>query len=85
MDIHCVTRWSKFDTNGRRLGALSVVLPDQAEAPGALCGAASEYGFTANLPVEVVWRIISPGHHYHGEPITPDHGYPLRVWWRHSG
>ena len=39
----------------------------------------AEYGFTANLPVEVLLAdnfLLAT--HYNGEPISPDHGYPLR-------
>lgn len=39
----------------------------------------AEYGFTVNLPLEVVLQdnfLLAT--HLNGEPITPDHGYPLR-------
>jgi len=40
---------------GRRLGALSGgCVPDQAEAQARFVVQHAEYGFTANLPVEVV-------------------------------
>ncbi len=38
-----------------------------------------EYGFTVNLPLEVVLAdnfLLAT--HFDGVPITPDHGYPLR-------
>ena len=38
-----------------------------------------EYGFTVNIPLEVA---LAPNFllatHYNGEPLEPDHGYPLR-------
>ena len=39
----------------------------------------AEYGFTVNLPLEVVLQenfLLAT--HFNGEPISPDHGYPLR-------
>ncbi|HJW90055.1 MAG TPA: molybdopterin-dependent oxidoreductase, partial [Anaerolineales bacterium] len=39
----------------------------------------AEYGFTVNLPLEVVLQDnFLMATHFNGEPITPDHGYPLR-------
>ena len=40
----------------------------------------AEYGFTVNLPLEVVLQdnfLLAT--HFNDEPITPDHGYPLRA------
>ena len=81
MDIHCVTRWSKFDTSweGVSVHALidSGLIKVRPSASHVLQHA--EYGFTANLPLEVVLAdnfLLAT--HFDGEPITPDHGYPLR-------
>src|SRR5258707_5052809 len=39
----------------------------------------AEYGFTVTLPLEVVLQDnFLLASHLDGEPITPDHGYPLR-------
>ena len=81
MDIHCVTRWSKFDTLWE-----GVAVNDMIEAgilklkPTAKYVIQhAEYGFTANLPLKVV---LQPNFllatHFNGQPIDPDHGYPLR-------
>ena len=81
MDIHCVTRWSKFDTlwEGVSLGQLvrEGIVKLQPEAHYVLQHA--EYGFTANIPLEVALAdnfLLAT--HYDGEPIAPDHGYPVR-------
>jgi DMSO/TMAO reductase YedYZ molybdopterin-dependent catalytic subunit len=81
MDIHCVTRWSKFDTVWEGVSVRSLVeqglIKPLATAKYVLQHA--EYGFTVNLPLEVVLAdnfLLAT--HYNGEPITPDHGYPLR-------
>ncbi len=81
MDIHCVTRWSKFDmewegVSVRTLVELGLVKPLPA-ARFVLQHA--EHGFTANLPLETTLaENFLMATHYNGEPITPEHGYPLR-------
>jgi DMSO/TMAO reductase YedYZ molybdopterin-dependent catalytic subunit len=38
-----------------------------------------EYGFTVNLPLEVALaENFLLATHFDGQPLTPDHGYPLR-------
>jgi DMSO/TMAO reductase YedYZ molybdopterin-dependent catalytic subunit len=82
MDIHCVTRWSKFDTTWEGVALRTLVdegfihLKPAAKHLLQHC----EYGFTANVPLEVA---MAPNFllatHFDGEPITPEHGYPLRA------
>ena len=81
MDIHCVTRWSKFDTTweGVSVGALVregiIHLKPTAKYVMQHC----EYGFTVNIPLEVALaENFLLATHFNGEPITPDHGYPVR-------
>jgi DMSO/TMAO reductase YedYZ molybdopterin-dependent catalytic subunit len=81
MDIHCVTRWSKFDTLWEGISVKTLVeqglIQLKPEAKYVLQHA--EFGFTANLPLEVVLQenfLLAT--HFNGEPLTPDHGYPLR-------
>lgn len=81
MDIHCVTRWSKFDTvwegvSVRTLLDLGLV---KLKASAKYVVQHAEYGFTANLPLEVVLaENFLMATTFEGQPITPDHGYPLR-------
>lgn len=81
MDIHCVTRWSKFDTEWEGISVRTLVeqgvIALNPRTKHVLQNA--EYGFTANLPLEIVLQdnfLLAT--HFNGEPITPDHGYPLR-------
>jgi DMSO/TMAO reductase YedYZ molybdopterin-dependent catalytic subunit len=81
IDLHCVTRWSKFDTlwEGVPLRALvdQGLIRPKPEARYLMQHA--EYGFTVNLPLEVALQdnfLLAT--HFNGEPIPPDHGYPLR-------
>ncbi len=81
MDIHCVTRWSKFDTEWEGVSVRALVergfirLKDSAR----YVIQHAEYGFTANLPLEVVLADnFLLAMRFNGQPLTPDHGYPLR-------
>jgi DMSO/TMAO reductase YedYZ molybdopterin-dependent catalytic subunit len=81
MDIHCVTRWSKFDTAWEGVALKTLVdqgllkLKPTAHYLLQHC----EYGFTVNIPIEVA---LSPNFllatHFNGQPLELDHGYPLR-------
>ncbi|HOW91423.1 MAG TPA: sulfite oxidase-like oxidoreductase [Anaerolineaceae bacterium] len=81
MDIHCVTRWSKFDTEWEGVSVTSLIdaglIRLKPDAKFVIQHA--EYGFSANLPLQVVLQEnFLMATHYEGKPITPDHGYPLR-------
>ena len=80
LDIHCVTRWSRFDTqfkgvHWRDLAALA------SPKPGArFVVAQAEQGFTANVPLAAIEdenALIA--YEADGEPLTPEHGWPLRL------
>ena len=81
MDLHCVTRWSKFDTAWEGVALKTLIdeglikLKPTAKHLLQHC----EYGFTVNVPLEVA---LAPNFllatHFDGQPLTPDHGYPLR-------
>ncbi len=81
MDIHCVTRWSKLETAWEGV-SLRVLVEQGILKPlpaAAYVLQHAEYGFTANLPLEVcLQENFLMATHYDGQPITPEHGYPLR-------
>lgn len=81
MDIHCVTRWSKFDTAWEGVSVRTLV--DQGlirlKPTAKYVLQHAEFGFTVNLPLAVVLSdnfLLAT--HYDGEPLSPDHGFPLR-------
>ncbi|MEB2333047.1 MAG: molybdopterin-dependent oxidoreductase [Anaerolineaceae bacterium] len=81
MDIHCVTRWSKFDTIWEGVSVKMMVelglIKIKPSATHVMQHA--EYGFTVNLPLEVALQdSFLLATHLNGEPITLEHGYPLR-------
>ena len=79
-DFHCVTRWSRF--GNRWDGVLfREVLKLVSLKPGAAYVLVhAEQGFTANVPLADLHRddVLFATHH-DGEPLSADHGYPLRL------
>jgi DMSO/TMAO reductase YedYZ molybdopterin-dependent catalytic subunit len=78
VDIHCVTKWSKLDTEweGVPVDALLDGVDTTAEYVLAYC----DGGYTTNLPLEDVtggkaWVAFG----YGGEPLEPEHGGPARL------
>ncbi len=81
MDLHCVTRWSKADTEWEGVSVRALLEQGLITINPAVKFVMqhAEYGFTVNLPLEVVLQdnfLLAT--HYNGKPIEPDHGYPLR-------
>ena len=79
-DIHCVTKWSKFDTLWR--GVLIDDLLDAADLtpPTKYTLAHSFGGYTTNVPVaDLIDGKAMIATLYNGQPITPDHGGPARL------
>ena len=77
-DIHCVTRWSKLDTEWT--GVSLDVLLDAVETSAAYATAFCDGGYTTNLPLEDLsggraWVAYA----YDGEPLEPEHGGPARL------
>ena len=81
MDIHCVTRWSKFDTTWEGVSVKTLVEQGliKIKPSAKFVMQHAEYGFTANLPLDVLLGDnFLMATHFDGQPLTPDHGYPLR-------
>jgi DMSO/TMAO reductase YedYZ molybdopterin-dependent catalytic subunit len=79
-DIHCVTRWSRYDNvfEGVSVQALLKRAGPRPEARYVLVHA--EQGFTTNLPLADLDRpanLLALSHG--GEPLTPEHGGPVRL------
>jgi DMSO/TMAO reductase YedYZ molybdopterin-dependent catalytic subunit len=77
-DFHCVTRWSRFDNDWEGVAFREVLERVKAGARYVLVHA--EQGFTANVPLADLDReeVLFATHH-DGQPLSPDHGYPLRL------
>lgn len=82
VDIHCVTKWSKFDTRweGVSVDTLLEAARGQGFADAAFVVAFSDGGYTTNLPSADVtggkaWVVFG----YDGAPLEPEHGGPARL------
>jgi DMSO/TMAO reductase YedYZ molybdopterin-dependent catalytic subunit len=79
-DIHCVTRWSRFDASfggvhWRELAKLAEPTP-----AARFVVAHAEQGFTANVPIASLEdENALLAHEAEGEPLTLEHGWPLRL------
>jgi DMSO/TMAO reductase YedYZ molybdopterin-dependent catalytic subunit len=80
IDIHCVTRWSRFDTSfeGVHWRELAELVKPKPSARYVVAHA--EQGFTANVPLAALedeHALIA--YEADGEPLEPEHGWPLRL------
>lgn len=79
-DIHCVTAWSRLDVSWTGVRPRDV-LEDLGVEPGATH--ALVYGanaYSANLDVDTLYRDdVLLAWACDGEPLTPEHGAPLRL------
>ena len=79
-DIHCVTRWSRFDTSFRGVHWREIAKLVKPLPEARFVVAHAEQDFTANVPLQaledehalIAWEAD-------GELLTPDHGWPLRL------
>jgi DMSO/TMAO reductase YedYZ molybdopterin-dependent catalytic subunit len=77
-DIHCVTKWSKFDTSWK--GVSLDTLLEGVEPSGDYLTAYSDGGYTTNLPLEDVMDGKAwVAYEFDGEPLESEHGGPARL------
>jgi DMSO/TMAO reductase YedYZ molybdopterin-dependent catalytic subunit len=79
-DIHCVTRWSKFDTHweGILFSDFLKLLKVKPEAKYVMFHADPDY--ETNVPIEDLLRDdVLLAYRYNGESLTQKHGWPLRT------
>jgi DMSO/TMAO reductase YedYZ molybdopterin-dependent catalytic subunit len=83
-DIHCVTRWSKFQMTWRGI-EVGPLLERARPLPGAgFLLAESVGGYTTNLPLgDVRDHPALIAHEADGGPLDPEHGGPLRLFVPH--
>lgn len=80
-DIHCVTGWSKFDTVWEGPLFRDFIQLFGVKSTARYVIAHSEYGFTTNLPLDVMLEDnVLLAWKYNGDYLEPDHGYPLRTF-----
>lgn len=81
LDLHCVTGWSKLDTLWEGISLKQLIdegwITPRADVHYLMQHA--DHGYSANLPLEVALQdnfLLAT--HFNGEPLTPEHGFPLR-------
>jgi DMSO/TMAO reductase YedYZ molybdopterin-dependent catalytic subunit len=79
-DIHCVTRWSRLDTTFEGVPIQHILERAQVRPSARFVLAHAEQGYTANLPLDVLDDDdVLLADTADGEPLAPEHGYPLRL------
>ncbi len=79
-DIHCVTKWSKFDTPWTGVLIDDLLADAGLEPPTPYTLAHSYDGYSTNVPVaDLVGGKAMIATHYEGKPLTPEHGGPARL------
>lgn len=79
-DLHCVKKhtWPNNDWHGVMVSTLLDMIPPAADVTHLMVWA--EYGYSSNLRLNDVLNgnaILAT--HNHGEPLSPEHGFPLRL------
>ncbi|MCB9435496.1 MAG: molybdopterin-dependent oxidoreductase [Anaerolineales bacterium] len=80
-DLHCVTKWSKFDTQWEGVHLQDLIdegiLKLKPEAQ--FCIQHCEFGYTTNTSLEAALsENFLMAFLYEGKPLEPEHGYPVR-------
>jgi DMSO/TMAO reductase YedYZ molybdopterin-dependent catalytic subunit len=79
-DIHCVTQWSRFDTNWRGVLVDDLLAAAELTPPTPYVLAHSVDGYSTNVPVaDLVDGRAMVALFHDDEPISSDHGGPARL------
>jgi DMSO/TMAO reductase YedYZ molybdopterin-dependent catalytic subunit len=79
-DIHCVTRWSRFDNVFEGVPVQEVLARAGVKPQAGYALVHAEQGYSTNLPLADLDRpanLLALSHN--GEPLTPEHGGPVRL------
>ena len=79
-DMHCVTRWSRYDNVFEGVPVQEVLVRAGVKPGAAYVLVHAEQDFTTNLPLVDLDRpanLLALSHN--GEPLTPEHGGPVRL------
>ena len=79
-DIHCVTRWSKLDTTWTGVSVRTILERARVKPEGTFVMAHCDGGYTTQVDTPALLDDdVLLAHTYEGEPLEPDHGWPLRL------
>ena len=79
-DIHCVTRWSRFDAQFSGVGWRTIAELVRPKPSARFAIAHAEHDFTANVPIRFLEdenAVLAT--EADGEPLSVEHGWPLRL------
>jgi DMSO/TMAO reductase YedYZ molybdopterin-dependent catalytic subunit len=83
-DVHCVTRWSLLDSTWEGVAVTEVMKLVTLKPEATHVMAHAEHGFTANMSLDDFLReenmLVDTRN---GEPISAEHGWPLRLFVPH--
>jgi DMSO/TMAO reductase YedYZ molybdopterin-dependent catalytic subunit len=80
-DIHCVTRWTKLDTDFEGVPIQHILELAQLKPTAKFVVAHCEQGYTTNLPLEVLDDDdVLLADTFDGKPLEAEHGWPLRLF-----
>jgi len=80
VDVHCVTRWSRFDTSFRGVHWRELAKLAEPKPSARFVVAHAEQGLTSNVPFSLLEEDESlVAFEADGAPLTPEHGWPLRL------
>jgi len=81
VDIHCVTGWSQLEMvfGGLPLASLLALSPPKSEARFVRFEAYSPRRHDTSLPLALALEDTWLVHSRDGQPLTPEHGWPLRT------
>ncbi len=75
-----MTRWSKLDTTWQGVPIQAILEMAQVLPEATHVLVHCEQGYTTNLPLEVLADAdVLLADRYEGQPLEPEHGYPLRL------
>jgi DMSO/TMAO reductase YedYZ molybdopterin-dependent catalytic subunit len=78
-DIHCVTKWSKFDTHWEGVSVETLLQQVELDGNPGYVVVYSDGGYTTNLPLkDVLNHQAWVAYAYEGQPLPPEHGGPAR-------
>ncbi len=80
-DIHCVTRWTKLDTDFEGVPIQHILELAQLKPTAKFVVAHCEQGYTTNLPLEVLDDDdVLLADTFDGKPLEAEHGWPVRLF-----
>ena len=79
-DLHCVTRWSKFDTRWTGVPVRTLIERARPTVRATHVMVHGHDGYTTNLPLGALLDDdVLIAHHFDGQPLEREHGGPARL------